>query len=121
MFLNKKDLGVVIYGHKIDSITNNNDAIVMNAIEAAIDQIKGYLTGSNQRVLKSKRIVYDANSLFKKTGSNRHPQLVTHTKTIAKWWLIELCNIEDAYERGKKRYEKSIAWLEKLTTGELTL
>lgn len=121
MFLNKQDLGSSIYGYQIDQITQQNDDLVLNAIAAAIDEVKSYLTGNNQREWIDGRVVYDTEEIFKQTGAERNPLILAHTKTIAKWWLIELCNADVIYEHAKERYELSIDWLNKLANGEVTL
>ena len=121
MFLNKQDLGSVIYGYQIEQITESNDDLVENAIGAAISEVKSYLTGNNQREWIDGRLIYDVEAIFNKTGANRDPLILAHTKTIAKWWLVELCNADVIYEHSKERYDRSVGWLKKLAKGEVTL
>ncbi|NJB83628.1 phage protein Gp36 family protein [Wenyingzhuangia aestuarii] len=121
MFLNKEDLGSVIYNYQIDQITEGNDDLVLNAIAAAIDQVKSYLTGNNQREWIDGRIVYDVEAIFNSVGAARNPLILAHTKTITKWWIVELCNADVIQEQAEDRYDKSVAWLNQLAKGEVTL
>lgn len=121
MFLEKEDLGSVIYNYQIDQITEGNDDLVLNAIAAAIDQVKSYLTGNNQREWIDGRIVYDVEAIFNSTGNNRNALILAHTKTIAKWWIIELCNADIIQEQAQERYNTSVSWLTDLAKGDVTL
>ena len=121
MFLNKQDLGSAIYGYQIDQITQDNDDLVENAIAAAISEVQSYLTGNNQREWIDGRVVYDTEAIFNKVGNERNALILAHTKTIAKWWLVELCNADVIYEHAENRYKSSIDWLNKLAKGDVTL
>jgi hypothetical protein len=43
-FLDKTDLASAIYGYQVDQITEGNDEIVYQAIEAAIQEVKSFLS-----------------------------------------------------------------------------
>jgi hypothetical protein len=47
MFLSKSDLGSAIYGYQVDQITEGDDALVLQAIGAAIEEVGGYLSGAS--------------------------------------------------------------------------
>ncbi len=112
MFLEKEDLGSAIYGYQVDEITEGNDDLVFRAIESATDEVKGYLAGMS---------LYDVDAIFATNGSARNSLLVTHTATVAKWYLVELCNADMIYEQVKERYDRATAWLTKLAKGTVTL
>ncbi|HMP93208.1 MAG TPA: DUF1320 family protein, partial [Phnomibacter sp.] len=55
------------------------------------------------------------------TGTQRNALLLEQGKTIALWYLIRLCNVDMLYEHARERYDRAIAWLDKLATGQVTL
>ncbi|MWB92978.1 DUF1320 domain-containing protein [Flavobacterium sp. GA093] len=112
MFLEKSDLGSAIYGYQIDQITEGNDDLVLQAIGAAIQEVGGYLSGTSS---------YDVVATFAATGTARNPLILTHTVTVAKWYLVELCNADIIYEQAKERYDRAVAWFIKLSKGTVKL
>ncbi len=112
MFLEKSDLGSAIYGYQVDQITDGNDDLVLQAIGAAIQEVGGYLSGTSS---------YDVAATFATTGTARNALIVTHTVTVAKWYLVELCNADIIYEQAKERYDRAVAWLIKLSKGTVKL
>lgn len=121
MFLQKEELGSVIYGYQLDQITENDDSIILQAIEASIEEIRGYLTGNNKTEWLDGRINYDADAIFNTSGTARNPLILAHTKTIAKWYVVELCNADIIYEQAKERYDRTVSFLKLLAKGEVTL
>jgi phage gp36-like protein len=104
-FLNKIDLASAIYGYEGD------DEIVYQAIEAAIQEVKSFLSET----------LYDTETIFSATGTNRNALILAHTKTIAKWYIVELCNADIIQEQAKDRYDRAISWLTKLAKGTVSL
>nr|WP_305069648.1 hypothetical protein [Flavobacterium covae] len=49
MFLTKEELGSVMYGYQITQITQGDDAVILQAIAAAIVEVKSYLTANNKK------------------------------------------------------------------------
>ncbi|MCH4828900.1 hypothetical protein [Flavobacterium columnare] len=43
------------------------------------------------------------------------------TKTVSKWWIVQLCNADVIYEQAKERYDRAIQWLTKLSKGTVNL
>ena len=121
MFLNYNDLGSTMYGFQIHQITEGNSDIVAIALAAAEEEIRSYLTGNNRKEWLDGRIQYDVDAILSKTGAERNQLLVKHGITIAKWWIIDLANADMIYEQAKERYDRSVDWLTKLATGDLTL
>lgn len=111
-FIEKTDLGSAMYGYQIDEITEGNDDLVMQAINSAISEVKGYLFGAS---------LYNVALIFSYTGAEREAILVTHCATIAKFYLCELCNADIIQEQAKDRYDRATAWLKKLGKGEVSL
>ena len=112
MFLSKEDLGSAIYGYQVDQITEGNDDLVLQAIGAAIEEVGGYLSGAS---------LYDVPAIFATAGAARNALILSHTITVAKWYVVELCNADVIYEHAKERYDRAVAWLTKLAKGTVTL
>lgn len=112
MFLTKEDLGSAIYGYQVDQITEGNDDLVLQAIGAAIEEVGGYLSGNS---------LYNVAAIFAATGTSRNALILTHTATVAKWYLVELCNADIIYEQAKERYDRATAWLIKLAKGTVSV
>lgn len=121
MFITKEDLGTALYSYQIEEITEGNDDIVLQAIAAAETEVKSYLTANNKREWRDGRLRYDVKKIFAQTGAERNALLVSHTATIAKWYIVELCNADYIYQHAKDRYDRAVAWLKQLAKGEINL
>lgn len=121
MFLVKEELGSVMYGYQIDQITQGNDLIVTQAILAAIGEVKSYLTANNKKEWIDGRYRYDVTAIFSAEGTERNAIILEITKTVAKWWIVQLCNADMIYEQCKERYDRAIEWLTKLAKGTVNL
>jgi phage gp36-like protein len=122
MFLEKEDLGSVIYAYQVDQITEGNDDLVLQALSAAVEEAKSYLT-ANVNSLKTfdGRIVYDVDAIFTTTGLDRNSLILQHCMTLAKFHIAVLCNADFIYEQAKERYDRAIEWFSKLANGKVVL
>lgn len=121
MFITKTDLGSAIYNYQIEQITEGNDDLVLQAIGAAITEVKSYISGNYKKEWKDGRLIYDVDAIMSATGEDRNALLVAHTATIAKFYLIELCNADIIYETAKERYDRAVSWLKQLAKGDISL
>lgn len=121
MFITEEDMGTSIYGWQIDQITDGNDDILTTAMAAAEEEVRSYLTGNNMREWNDGRLQYDVDAIFTATEGNRNPLILKHCVTIAKWWLVELCNADIIMEQAKDRYDRAVDWLNRLAKGAVTL
>ena len=64
---------------------------------------------------------YDVKKIFGQRGAERNALLVSHTATIAKWYIVELCNADYIYQHAKDRYDRAVAWLKQLAKGDINL
>ena len=122
MFLEKEDLGSVIYAYQVDQITESNDDLVAQALGAAIEEAKSYLT-ANVNSLKTfdGRIIYDVEVIFNQIGLDRNSLILQHCLTLAKFHIAVLCNADFIYEQAKERYDRAIDWFTKLAKGTVVL
>lgn len=122
MFLEKEDLGSVIYDYQIDQITEGNDDIVAQALAAAEEEAKSYLTtNTNKLETLDGRIIYDTDAVFRAAGLDRNALILQHCLTLAKFHIATLCNADFIYEQAKERYDRAIDWFTKLSKGTVVL
>lgn len=121
MFIQPEDLGTTIYNYQIDQITESDESLVIQAILSAESELRGYLASNNKREWRDGRLKYDLEAIFSASGDDRNPLLVRHCVTIAKWYVVDLCNADVIYEHAKERYDRAVSWLVKLAKGDVTL
>lgn len=110
-----------MYGYQMDQITEGDDAITMNAMAAAEEEVRSYLTGNNKIDWQDGRLQYDVEAIMTATGGDRNPLILKHAIVIAKWWVVDLCNADIIYEQAKERYDRSVKWLRELSQGKINL
>lgn len=110
-----------MYGYLMEQITEGDDLIIDNAMAAAEEEVRSYLTGNNRIQWQDGRLQYDVDAIMEATGAQRNPLILKHTTIIAKWWIVDLCNADMIYEQAKERYDRSATWLNKLAKGDVNL
>lgn len=118
MFLTEADLGTTIYNYQIEEITEGNADITAQALAAAEEEVRSYISAP---AWSDGRPRYDVNLILNTAGALRNPLLVRMTVTIAKFYIIELCNADVIYETAKERYDRAITWLKQFGRGETKL
>lgn len=121
MFLQISDLKNNIYNYQVDQITEGDDGIVLQAMTAAEQELKSYLQGNNKKEYLDGRLRYDVDAILSATGDDRNAMLLNCAINIAKWNIIDLCNVDILYEQAKERYDRSISWLKDLASGDVNL
>lgn len=99
-YLTVEDMYTHIYQENIETISRGDEAVMLSAIDAAIEEASGYLTR------------YDTQAIFSATGSDRNAILLLFVKDIAAWHFVNLCNAGADLDLRKKRYNRAIEWLE---------
>lgn len=118
MFLTETDLGTTIYSYQIDQITEENNDITAQAMAAAEEELRSYISAP---LWSDGRIKYDILLIMNTTGNDRNALLVRMAVTLAKFYIIELCNADIIYETAKERYDRAITWLKQFARGEIKL
>lgn len=122
MFIEKADLGSVLYEYQLDEITEGDDNLVLQACNAAIEEAKSYLTpNANNKQWLDGRLLYDVEAIFTATGNDRHSLVVQHCCTLAKWYVAELCNADFIYEKARERYDRAIKWFDNVARGTINV
>jgi phage gp36-like protein len=108
-FLNKEDFKTHLYPEITDAITRMDDDIVTRGINAAIAEVKAYLSR------------FDLVKLF--GNSSNEPEVSSEhlkniTKDIACWHLIKLANPNVNLELFRTIYTDAIKFLEKVMKGQ---
>jgi phage gp36-like protein len=109
MFIQEEELRSVAYSYQLEQIVENDATILQMAIEAATEEVRGYLSSR-----------YDTAAAFAATGADRNPLLVEITKDIALWYIIRLSNVDIIYEPVKERYDRAVQWLDRVARGTIT-
>lgn len=118
MFLEITDLGTTIYSYQIDQITEGDENIPLQAMASAEEELRSYLAAIEW---SDGRPRLDIPAILGATGTGRNALLVRMTSTIAKFYIIELCNADIIYETAKERYDRAVTWLRQLARGEIKL
>lgn len=122
MFLQPEDLKNSIYNYQVDQITEGDDTIVIQALQVAEQECRSYLEANvNIKQNQDGRFIYDVENIFNKTGSARNALILQYCITIAKWYIVELCNADIIMEQAKERYDRVITNLKQLANGTTTL
>lgn len=98
-YLEVEEMTTHIYEEDMDTISHGDDAAMMSAIDAAIEEVQGYLTK------------YDTGKIFAARGKERNPILLLFVKDIAAWHFCNICNAGVDIEMREKRYDRAIEWL----------
>lgn len=99
-YLTPQDMYTHIYQENMETISQGDEAVMLSAIDAAIEEASGYLTK------------YDTQAIFSQEGKNRNAILLLFVKDIAAWHFVNLCNAGVDLELREKRYNRAIEWLE---------
>lgn len=109
MFITDEDFKVVASDAALKVITQTDEQNQrQNAIEEAIEEMKGYL-----------RPKYDVDKAFAAEGDERNPQLVMYTADIALYNMIAAQPQRMGSEVRKERYDRAIKWLEGVAGGKI--
>lgn len=106
MFLTPLEVNTHLYGEVVSEISRADESILQSAIDAAIEEAKGYLTA------------YDTEAIFSAPENERSSVLLLFCKDIAVWHFINLANPAVEMQLRLERYEKAIKWLEKVQSGK---
>lgn len=114
-------MGTIIYDYQVEQISDGDETIMPQAIDAALDEVQAYLTPNEKKTWQDGRPLYDVAVIFSKTGTDRNAFLLQICKSVAKFHFIELCNADILYERAKSNYDRAITKLQKLAEGDITI
>ena len=115
MFITIEELSSAIYNYQLEQITEGNMDLVQMAIDAAIEEMKSYLSPNLQTQFRDGRKRYDVDAIFSSEGNDRNALVVELAKSIAVYYICRLANVDIIHEQVKQRYDRAIDWLEKVS------
>ncbi|MGZ3753592.1 MAG: phage protein Gp36 family protein [Mucilaginibacter sp.] len=116
-YLTHDELYSVIRDYQVEVITDGNDDLVDQAIDAAITEISDSLTANQKKIWEDGRLIYDVPAIFAQAGADRNALVLSYTKTIAVWHLIGLCNAGAEYQKIQDRYDRAMQYFMDLADG----
>ena len=108
MFIHPSEIKTHLLDYQVDQITNGDESIVISAIDAAVAEVKSYISSR-----------FDSDAIFSLSGKDRSPLILVHVKNIAVWNLLRLSNVDAIYDRYRDAYNDSISFLSKVADGSL--
>lgn len=120
-FATKEDLKNSIYNYQTDQITQSDDSIVQQALLCAEQEVRSYLEFNHKKEYLDGRLHYNTQLIFSARGANRNPLILGLVLTLAKWYIVEIANVDILYEKAKERYDQAVQYLKQLSKGEVTL
>ncbi len=107
-FVTPEELNTVLYNYQLNEIVEQDSDIVLQNIAAAEQETKSYLN------------IYDVDTIFSKTGTERDPLLMEIVKNIALWYIIRLSNVDILDTKAKDRYDRAVNWLKGVADGVIS-
>lgn len=117
-YLSIQELKTHLYEEIANEITRDDDAIVQEAILAAIDELKGYLTKYNTNAI----FTFIEDEPFATENlwlAGRDRKLLSVAKDVATWHLIRLCNPNIELQLRRVMYEDAVSWLKGVQSGKI--
>ena len=98
-FITEAELNTHLYDEQVAEIVRADSAIAPASIDAAIQEMKGYLQA------------IDVAAIFNATGASRNALVLLFCKDIAVWHLIALSAPDIEYKLREERYKRAVSWL----------
>jgi len=108
MFIEAAELKTHLYAEQIAIIQRDDETILTAAIDAAIQEAKGYLGA------------YDKDTIFAAAGAARNALLLIFVKDIATWHFLVLSNAGTDLEMRESRYSRAIDWLKAVQKNQVS-
>lgn len=108
MFIESAELKTHLYAEQIALIQRDDNTIITAAIDAALQEAKGYLGA------------YDRDAIFAAAAEDRNALLLIFIKDIAVWHFLVLCNAGSELELRESRYKRAIDWLKGVQKGDIS-
>ena len=107
-FIEKVDFNTIITTGTLDYLSGNDDDIVLEMADEAVEEMKSYLVDR-----------YNITSVFDMTGSERNKTLLMYGKDIALYHLFSRRHTNQIPTIRAKRYEAAMDWLRKVQKQEI--
>lgn len=107
MFLEQSDLYTAVNQYQLECNPNYDENTITTAIAAAVCEVKSYLSR------------FDTDKIFYTSSDQRDPLILTLTKTVAVWHLLQQSNIDAIHDNIKERYDRAITFLQRVQKGDI--
>lgn len=108
MFLSNTEMKTHLYQEDVDVISGGDNTLMTAAIDAAMQEAKGYLSA------------YNKDAIFTALGEDRNMLLLMFIKDIAAWHFLVICNAGSEFKLRQDRYERAVSWLRSVQKGDIT-
>ena len=102
MYLQIEDLKNNIYNYQVEQITQGDESIVLQALDTAEQEVKSYFYINQKKEFLDGRKIYDVDKTFSAKGNDRNALLVSLCLSVAKWYIVDLCNADIIYQHANK-------------------
>jgi phage gp36-like protein len=107
-FLNEEDYDSSMYKEILEAITRYNPAIILEAEDAAQEEMTSYLSAR-----------YNTTAIFDARNDERNKLIVLFMKDISLYHLHCISNPRAIPKLREKRYDDAIAWLQSVSKQEI--
>lgn len=121
MYATPEDLKTHLYQYQTRQISEGDEDIVLRALMTAQEEVKSYFYTNAKKEFLDGRKIYDVDKTFSAKGNDRNALLVSLCLSVAKWYIVDLCNADIIYQHAKERYDRAIEYLQKINKGEVSL
>lgn len=115
VFIGIAEMKSALETYQLFQIVDDDSDIITMSISAAIMEVKSYLNPGDQVGFRDGRKRYDVKAIFTATETNRNPLILELTKSIAVYYITRRANVDVMQEEIRKRYDRAIDWLEKVS------
>lgn len=113
-FITLEDYDASIHRDILDSLLRGDamqdSAVVEICEDRAVSEMRSYLSRW-----------YDCDSIFGRTGSDRHPLILMMAVDIAVYHIFCLHNPYKMSQIRKDRYDRAVEWLKAVAKGDITI
>ncbi len=110
MYVSQEEISTHLYDEQAIAIADGNLSNLLKAINVAIAEVRGYLTGR-----------YNIDMEFSKRGNQRNDLIVLWVKDIAVWHFVNICNVNTSLELRAKRRDDAVSQLKSIQKGNFEI
>lgn len=118
-FVTPTDLRTQLYDYQVQTITEQDSAITLAAISAAIAEVRAYLANRYDcdRIFAAEAVT---DPLSGSASDNRDPLVLRLCCAVAAFHLVKLANPDAIYDRYRNDYDDAIAILQRIADGSVS-
>lgn len=110
LFITSDDYKSSIHDEILDSLVRNDNEVIEICEDRAISEMRSYMSGR-----------YDCDTIFSKTGDDRHPLILMIALDITIFHIFCIHNPQKLSQMRKDRYDRAIEWLTAVSKGNINI